>query len=107
VSFLIKKRLKKGINFLKINKMTQHKMFSRDVTNSDDFLNMPPSTQALYFHLVINANNIGRVQPKSIIRLVQAKEEDLKILHANRFTTPLGRFVLVNTSWEEIRPFLY
>jgi hypothetical protein len=46
-----------GVFLLSINIMAQRRMFSKDVTNSDVFLDLPLSTQALYFHLGMNADD--------------------------------------------------
>jgi hypothetical protein len=37
--------------------MANKRMFSKEVTNSDEFLDMPLSSQALYFHLGMNADD--------------------------------------------------
>lgn len=75
-------------------------MFSKDVTNSDEFLDMPLSSQALYFHLGINADDDGFVQPRGILRLVQAKDDDLKVLKAKGFIIEFEQSVIVITHWK-------
>lgn len=80
--------------------MAQRRMFSKDVTNSDEFLDMPLSSQALYFHLGINADDDGFIQPKGIMRLVQAKEDDLKVLKAKGFIIEFAGSVIVITHWK-------
>lgn len=77
--------------------MSQKRMFSKDVTNSDIFLDMPLSSQCLYFHLWMNADDDWFVQPRSIIRLIQAKDDDLKILVAKWFCIVFADSVVVIT----------
>ena len=56
-------------------------MFSRDVVMTDDFLDLPPTTKALYFFLNLEADDDGFVgNPKTIMRLVGTTKEDMKLL---------------------------
>lgn len=57
----------------------------RKITNRDKFSEMPLSTQALYFHLAINADKDNFVRnAKAIQRFLEADDEDLEILeHEN------------------------
>ena len=62
--------------------MANRRMFSKDITNSDAFTDMPLSSQALYFHLNMNADDDGFVNNwKSIMRMIGTKEDDLKELY--------------------------
>ena len=81
-------------------KMAQRRMFSKEITNSDVFLDMPLSAQALYFHFGMNADDDGFVSPKSIIRLVQAKDDDVKLLLTKGFIIPFEDSVIVITHWK-------
>ena len=66
--------------------MARKRMFNIQIVDSDAFLDMPLSTQALYFHLNMRADDDGFVgNPKRIQRLVGASEDDLKLLIAKRF----------------------
>ena len=66
--------------------MANRRMFSKDITESDAFREMPLSSQALYFHLGMSADDDGVVNnPKTIQRCIGASEDDLKILLAKRF----------------------
>lgn len=70
--------------------MANRRMFSKDITDSDAFTSMPLSTQALYFHLGMNADDDGVVNaPKKIQRAIGAAEDDLKLLVAKRFIIPI------------------
>jgi len=81
--------------------MAQRRMFSKDVTNSDVFLDLPLSTQALYFHLGMNADDDWFVQPKAIMRLTQAKDDDLKLLMMKWFCISFVDSVIVITHWKQ------
>lgn len=70
--------------------MAKRRMFSKDITTSDPFRDMPLSTQALYFHLGMEADDDGVVNNyKSLIRAIGAKDDDLKLLLAKRFILAL------------------
>lgn len=66
--------------------MASKRMFSRTITETDAFISMPLSTQALYFHLCLGADNDGFIgNPKMIARMVGASEEDIRTLAEQRF----------------------
>lgn len=66
--------------------MANKRMFTMKICDSDAFLDMPLSTQCLYFHLNMRADDDGFIgNPKKIMRLVGASEDDLKILIAKKF----------------------
>lgn len=76
------------------------RMFNKQITNSDDFLEMPVSSQCLYFHLSMNADDEGFVNNwKSIIKLTGAKEDDLKVLVAKQYIIPFETGVIVIRHW--------
>jgi len=80
--------------------MAQKRMFNLSVVGSDDFLEMPDSSQNLYFHLSMNADDDGFVgNYKSIMRMTGKKEDDLKILIAKSFIIPFDTGVLVIKHW--------
>ena len=75
-------------------------MFSKKITNSDEFLELPTSSQCLYFHLSMNADDDGFLNNwKSIIRMVGCKDDDMKILIAKRFIIPFDSGVIVIKHW--------
>lgn len=75
-------------------------MFDKTITNSDDFLEMPDSSQNLYFHLSMNADDDGFVNNwKSIMRMTGHKEDDLKVLTAKQFIIPFDSGVIVIKHW--------
>lgn len=74
-------------------------MFSTEIVESDAFLEMPISTQALYFHLGMNADDDGFVSPKRVMRVIGAADDDLKMLKAKRFILPFETGVVVIKHW--------
>lgn len=86
------------------------RMFSTDIVNSDPFLEMPSSSQVLYFHLGIHSDDDGFVYPKKIMRMMNAGEDDLKILLAKKFLISFESGVVVQKHWRVnnyIRPDRY
>lgn len=80
--------------------MAQRRMFNKVITNSDDFLDMPVSSQNLYFHLGMNADDDGFINNwKSIIKLTGSKEDDLKVLIAKQYILPFESGVIVIKHW--------
>lgn len=75
-------------------------MFTQKIIDSDAFLDMPLSTQALYFHLNMRADDDGFVNnPKRIQRTICASEDDLKLLIAKRFVIGFESGVIVIKHW--------
>lgn len=74
-------------------------MFSPDIVESDAFLDMPISSQALYFHLAMNSDDDGFVNPKRIMRLVGVNDDDLKVLLTKRFLLNFESGVVVVKHW--------
>lgn len=80
--------------------MAQKRMFSKTIIDSDAFLDMPHSTQLLYFHLNMRADDDGFVNNcKNIMRMVGCKEDDLKILITKKFILPFQSGVIVIKHW--------
>lgn len=81
--------------------MAERRCFSMKIVDSDAFLDMPLSTQSLYFHLGMRADDDGFVNsPKRIARLVGAGEDDLKLLIAKRFILAFENGVVVIKHWK-------
>ena len=81
--------------------MAQKRMFDKRVIDSDDFLEMPLTTQAVYFHLNMRADDDGFVDNyKSIIRMIGGKEDDLKVLVLKKFIIPFEKGVIVIKHWK-------
>ena len=80
--------------------MAERRCFTQKIINSDAFLDMPLSTQALYFHLSMGADDDGFVNnPRRIQRLIGASEDDLKLLIAKRFVLACDDGVIVIKHW--------
>lgn len=80
--------------------MAEKRMFTQKIIDSDAFLDMPLSTQALYFHLNMRADDDGFINnPKRIQRTVGASEDDLKLLLAKRFAIGFENGVIVIKHW--------
>nr|DAP94344.1 MAG TPA: replisome organizer protein [Caudoviricetes sp.] len=75
-------------------------MFSKKITDTDNFLDMPLSTQALYFHLNMGADDEGFIDKvKTIQRTIGASDDDIKILIAKGFIIPFESGVVVIRHW--------
>ncbi|MDD4279935.1 MAG: replisome organizer, partial [Candidatus Sumerlaeales bacterium] len=80
--------------------MAQRRMFSKQIIDSDAFLDMGASAQSLYFHLAMRADDDGFVNnPKKIQRMIGAADDDLKILIAKRFVIMFESGVIVIKHW--------
>ena len=80
--------------------MAQKRMFAKTIIDSDAFLDMSLSTQALYFHLNMRADDDGFVNnPKKIQRMIGAGDDELKMLIAKKFIIPFESGVCVIKHW--------
>lgn len=86
----------------KEEQVANRRMFSRDVVMTDDFLDLPPTTKALYFFLNLEADDDGFVgNPKTIMRLVGTTKEDMKLLIEGNYVLLFNSGVVVITDWTE------
>lgn len=75
-------------------------MFTMKIVNTDAFLDMPLSTQCLYFHLNMRADDDGFIgNPKRIEKIIGANDDDLKLLIAKRFVILFDDGVIVIKHW--------
>lgn len=80
--------------------MAERRMFTKKIIDSDAFLDMPLSTQALYFHLNMCADDDGFINnPKKIMRMIGASEDDLKVLISKRFIITFESGIVVIKHW--------
>lgn len=80
--------------------MAERRMFAKKIIDSDAFLDMPLSAQALYFHLSMRADDEGFVgNPKRIRGMIGASEDDLKLLLVKRFILAFESGVVVIKHW--------
>ena len=76
-------------------------MMSKSIIKSDTFLDMPATTQNLYFHMLLDADDDGFINaPKSIMRMIGAKDDDMKVLSAKQFVIPFESGVVVIKDWK-------
>lgn len=76
-------------------------MFAKTIIDSDAFLDMPLSTQALYFHLAMRADDEGFVNnPKKIQRMIGASDDDCRILASKRFILTFQSGIIVIKHWK-------
>ncbi len=81
--------------------MAERRMFAKTIIDSDAFLDMPLSTQALYFHLSMRADDDGFINnPKKIQRMIGGSEDDLKVLCAKKFIIPFESGIVVIKHWK-------
>ena len=80
--------------------MAQKRMFTMKIVDSDAFLDMPATTQCLYFHLNMRADDDGFIgNPKRIMKITGASEDDLRLLIAKRFVLTFEDGVIVIKHW--------
>lgn len=80
--------------------MAERRMFAKTIIDSDAFLDMPLSAQALYFHLSMRADDEGFVNnPKKIARMICADGDSLKLLILKKFIIPFESGVVVIKHW--------
>jgi hypothetical protein len=75
-------------------------MFSLSVVDTDLFLDMPQSTQNLYFHLGMRADDDGFVSnTKKIMKMIGATDDDIKLLIAKQYIIPFDSGIIVIKHW--------
>ena len=80
--------------------MANKRMFSLDVIDTDKFLDMPASTQCLYFQLGMRADDDGFVSsPKKIVKIANCSEDDLRLLASKGYIIPFESGIIVITDW--------
>lgn len=81
--------------------MAEKRMFSKAVIDSDIFLDMPLTAQALYFHMAMRADDDGFVDnPKKIQRMVGASDDDFRLLIAKQFIIAFESGIIVIKHWK-------
>ena len=77
--------------------MATRRMFDSAIISGDDFTDMPPSAQVLYFHLMGNADDDGFVgNPRGITRMAGCKETDLSELADRGFVIQIDKVIVVS-----------
>jgi hypothetical protein len=81
--------------------MAERRMFAKTIIDSDAFLDMPMSSQALYFHLSMRADDDGFINnPKRIQRMIGASDDDMKLLIVKCFVLTFESGVIVIKHWK-------
>ena len=81
--------------------MAERRMFAKTIIDSDAFCDMPLSSQALYFHLSMRADDDGFINnPKKIQRMIGCGDDDLKLLIVKRFIIPFESGIVVIKHWK-------
>lgn len=82
--------------------MAVRRMFSREICETDAFLDLPATAQRLYFFLGLQADDEGFLQnANSVIRLVGSSRDDMNVLTAKRFVIPFDSGVVVIRHWRQ------
>ena len=81
--------------------MAERRMFAKTIIDSDAFLDMPLSTQSLYFHLSMRGDDEGFVNnPKKIQRMIGASDDDMRILISKNFIIAFETGIIVIKHWK-------
>ena len=81
--------------------MAERRMFAKTIIDSDSFLDMALSTQALYFHLSMRADDDGFINsPKKISKMIGASDDEMKILMAKKFIIGFESGIVVIKHWK-------
>jgi len=82
--------------------MASRRMFSLDVVDTDKFLEMPATSQNLYFHLGMRADDDGFVSsPRKITKLVNCGNDDLEVLLSRGYLIAFDDGVIVIRHWKQ------
>ena len=80
--------------------MAEKRMFSKQIIDSDAFLEMPLSTQALYFHLSMRADDDGFLNnAKKVMKIIGANQNDYDLLVAKSFVIQFEDGICVIKHW--------
>lgn len=80
--------------------MADKRMMSKSVIDTDMFLDMPASTQCLYFHMLLMADDDGFLKnAKTIMRTVGASPDDIKLLIAKQYLIPFDTGIMAIKHW--------
>ena len=81
--------------------MAERRMFAKTIIDSDAFLDMPVTSQLLYFHLSMRADDDGFInKPKTIMRMCGCKDDDMRLLITKKFIIPFETGIVVIKHWK-------
>lgn len=96
--------------------MAQRRMFSKEITSSDDFVDMPASSRLLYYDLGMEADDEGFIgNARMLSRAYGASNDDLKLLVSKGFILMFPSGVTVVKDWnlnnrirkDRLKPTIY
>lgn len=80
--------------------MAKKRMFSMEVVDTDEFLDLSVNAQALYFHLGMHADDDGFVaNPRRIMRVIGCRMRDMEALASAGFIIPFDSGVIAIRDW--------
>lgn len=80
--------------------MAERRMFTQKITEADNFTTLPPTTQCLYFHLCMNADDDGFSNKiRQAMFNAHADQNDFEMLVQKRFILPFDSGVIVIKHW--------
>lgn len=75
-------------------------MFTKKITEADNFTSLPPTTQCLYFHLCMDADDDGFSNKiRQAMFNAHADQNDFELLVQKRFILPFDSGVIVIKHW--------
>jgi len=81
--------------------MARKRMFDIEIVDTDLFLEMSNGARLLYYDLGMRADDDGFVSnPKKIMKMTNASEDDLKVLMAKQFIIPFESGICVIKHWK-------
>ena len=81
--------------------MAERRMMAKSVIETDSFMDLPMSTQCLYFHMLLRADDDGFIKnPSAIRRATGCSSDDMTLLVAKRFILPFESGVIVIRHWK-------
>lgn len=86
--------------------MSQGRMISREIYNSDRFLDLPATTQLLYTHLVARANDdlfVRKARYRLLMTILPFTDVDFKLLIFSGFITLYKNGVCVTTNLDQVK----
>ena len=81
--------------------MAERRMFAKSIMDSDDFMNLPFSAQAVYVHLAMRADDDGFIgNAKSSLRMIGASEDDFRTLVDEGYLRTFDSSVVAIVHWK-------
>ena len=81
--------------------MAERRMVAKSIIDTDSFLDMPMSSQCLYFHLLLRGDDDGFIaNPKAVLRNTGCKDDDMKLLIAKKYVLVFDSGVIVIRHWK-------